>query len=119
MPERFRERQLYEHNSSVTLMRTTPEECAKLGTILAEKAVAATGPTTIFLPLRGVSAIDVEGGPFADQDADRRLFDAIRIGLQDTSVSLVELDTDINDAAFARALVTTLHDAIITNATRS
>lgn len=114
VPERFRHRNLYEHNSSVTLMRTTPDECAELGAEVAAKATAATGPTTVFLPLGGVSAIAVEGGPFYDADADRRLFDAIRSGLADSSVSLVEVETDVNDPAFADTVVDSLHAAITT-----
>ncbi len=112
VPERFRGRNLYEHNSSVTLMRTTADECAELGATLARKVAPATGPTSVFLPLRGVSAIDVEGGPFFDPEADARLFDAIRTGLAGSSVELVELDTDVNDPVFADAMVDALHAAV-------
>jgi uncharacterized protein (UPF0261 family) len=112
VPERFRHRNLYEHNSSVTLMRTTPEENAELGATLARQVAASTGPTIVFLPLRGVSAIDVEGGPFHDPEADARLFDAIRAGLEGTAVPIVELDTDVNDPTFADAMVDALHAAI-------
>jgi uncharacterized protein (UPF0261 family) len=112
VPPRFRGRTLYEHNSSVTLMRTTPDECAQLGAEVARKAAAATGPTTVFLPVRGVSAIAVEGGPFFDAAADERLFGAIREGLAGSSIPLVELELDVNDPAFADAMVDTLHAAI-------
>ena len=33
---------------------------AELGRRIATKLAAATGPTELFIPLRGVSAIDVE-----------------------------------------------------------
>ena len=112
VPSQFSDRVLYEHNSSVTLMRTTPEENAELGTRLAHRVVAATGPTSVFLPLRGVSAIDTPGGPFHDPDADARLFDAVRAGVAGTGVQLVEIDMDINDPAFADAMVDALHAAI-------
>jgi uncharacterized protein (UPF0261 family) len=98
---------MYEHNPSVTLMRTTPEESAALGRLIAEKLSAATGPTTLFIPLRGVSMIAVEGQPFYDPDADAALFGAIRDNLPD-SVGLVEMDCDINDPLFARAMADTL-----------
>ena len=84
-------------------MRTTPEECAELGRILAEKLNAATGPTTLLLPLRGVSAMDKEGAPFHHAEADAALFDALRRFVR-PPVELVELDLHINDAAFADAL---------------
>jgi uncharacterized protein (UPF0261 family) len=85
-------------------MRTTPQENRELGRILAEKANAAKGPVTIVLPLRGVSAIDAEGKPFFDPDADRMLFAAIRAGVRD-NVKLVEVDAHINDPVFAGVLV--------------
>lgn len=112
VPERFRGRTLYEHNSSVTLMRTTPDEMAELGAILARRVAASTGPASVFFPLRGVSAIDVTGGPFHDPQADARLLDAIRAGLDGTGVPLVEIDTEINDPAFADAMVDALHAAV-------
>jgi len=104
VPDRFGGRRFYPHNPNVTLMRTTPQENRELGRILAEKANAAKGPVTIVLPLRGVSAIDAEGKPFFDPDADRMLFAAIRAGVRD-NVKLVEVDAHINDPVFAGVLV--------------
>ena len=115
VPEQFKDRNIYVHNSSVTLMRTTPEECEELGEEIARKLSAATGPTSLFLPLRGVSAIAVEDGPFYDPAADASLFEAIRAGVAGSAVELVELDTDVNDPAFAKAMVDTLHAAIQTS----
>jgi uncharacterized protein (UPF0261 family) len=112
VPERLRDRQLYEHNSSVTLMRTTEDECAALGAELARKVAKSTGPATVFLPLHGVSAIAGEGGAFFDDAADARLFEAVRAGLAGTSVRLVEMETDVNDPAFAAAMVEALHASI-------
>jgi len=103
VPEAFEGRQFHVHNPQVTLMRTTPEECAELGRILAEKLNAATGPTALYLPLEGVSMIDVKGEPFHDPEADRALFDAIREAVGE-GVELVEMETDVNDEAFARAM---------------
>jgi uncharacterized protein (UPF0261 family) len=93
------------HNPSVTLMRTTPEECAELGRRIARKLSAATGPTALFLPLRGVSMIDAEGQPFHDPEADEALFDALREGLEGSSVELIELEANVNDEQFADAMV--------------
>jgi uncharacterized protein (UPF0261 family) len=109
VPPEFADRTLYVHNPSVTLVRTTPEECAELGRRVAAKLSAATGPVALYLPLRGVSAIDVEGGPFADPAADEALFAAVRAGLA-PHVELHELDTDINDPEFARAMAARLDD---------
>jgi uncharacterized protein (UPF0261 family) len=111
VPERFRDRNLYVHNPTVTLMRTTPEECAELGRRIARKLNAAAGPVTLFVPLRGVSAIATEGQPFHDPAADEALLAALREGL-DTSVDVRELDTDINDPVFAEAMAERLHELV-------
>jgi uncharacterized protein (UPF0261 family) len=104
VPGQFRTRRLYEHNPTVTLMRTTVEENAQLGRIIAQKASAAKGPVTIVLPLRGVSAIDAPGQPFHDPEADRALFEAIQNEVR-SNVKLVMLDMHVNEPAFAERLV--------------
>ena len=109
VPLEFRSRNLYKHNPTVTLMRTTPAECAELGRRIARKLNAASGPVTLFIPLEGVSLIDTEGQVFWDREADRALFDALRETL-DPDVDVRELDTDVNDPAFARAMADTLHE---------
>jgi uncharacterized protein (UPF0261 family) len=103
VPEQFEGRQFHIHNPQVTLMRTTPEENADLGEIIAEKLNAATGPTALALPLGGVSIIDVAGEDFYDPEADAALFDALR-GNLDSDVELIELETDVNDDEFATAI---------------
>ena len=109
VPPQFADRRLYVHNDSVTLMRTTPEECAQLGREVARKLSAARGPTALFLPLRGVSMIDVEGAPFHDPEADEALFEAVRANLDDR-VELHELDADVNDPMFSAAMVDRLDE---------
>lgn len=104
VPAQYEGRNIYVHNPQVTLMRTTPEECAQLGEIIAKKLNQTTGPTALFVPLKGVSAIDVEGMPFYDPVADTALFEAIRKHLDRSKVELVELDMAINDPAFADAM---------------
>jgi uncharacterized protein (UPF0261 family) len=111
VPPRFRDRNLYVHNANITLMRTTPEECAELGRIIAGKLNQATGPTKLFLPLRGVSAIDAEGKPFHDPEADAALFDSLRANVR-PPVEIVELDLHINDPEFADALADALLELI-------
>ena len=100
VPPQFRDRLFYQHNASVTLMRTTVEENARLGCEIAQKASATTGPVAIVLPLRGVSAIDKEGQSFWWPAADKALFDGIRSNLR-PGVELVELDAHVNDPIFA------------------
>ncbi|MBU1226094.1 MAG: Tm-1-like ATP-binding domain-containing protein [Actinobacteria bacterium] len=103
LPPGWAGRNLYIHNPFVTLVRSNAEECDRLGRVMAEKLSAATGPLTVFIPLRGTSSYGVEGGVFHDPEADRALFDSLRRHL-DPSVELVEMDTDINDPVFAEAM---------------
>lgn len=103
VPAQFKDRNLYKHNPTVTLMRTTADELKSIGHEIATRLADATGKTTLMLPLKGVSMIDVEGQPFYDAEADKVLFDTLRTELADSNVEIVELDTDINDKEFAVA----------------
>jgi uncharacterized protein (UPF0261 family) len=107
VPEQFKDRRFHQHNPTVTLMRTTPEENDRLGQEIAQKASAARGPTAVLVPLRGVSAIDREGQPFWWPEADAALFQSLRNWMS-PAVRLIELDLHINDPAFAEAAARTL-----------
>jgi uncharacterized protein (UPF0261 family) len=110
VPEQFRARNLYRHNPTITLMRTTPEESFELGRRIARKLNAATGPTALFMPLRGLSAIAVEGQVFHDPAADEALFDALRERLDSSRVEIHELELDVNDERFALAMANRLDE---------
>jgi len=96
VPSQFRERNLYVHNATVTLMRTTPEECAQIGRITATKLNSARGPVTVLIPRQGVSAIDRPGEPFYSPEALIAYCRALKETLSPT-VKVVELDAHIND----------------------
>ena len=81
VPAHFKERNLYRHNSNVTLMRTTPEENARIGRFIAEKLNRMEGPVRFLIPEGGVSGLDAPGKPFWDPAADKALFDAIAAGV--------------------------------------
>jgi len=100
VPAKFKGRTFYHHNPQVTLMRTTPAECAELGAILARKANAYRAPAAILLPRKAISVISAVGQPFHDAKADEALFGAIQ---RDAKVPVVEYDLEINDPAFATA----------------
>ncbi|EGN95621.1 hypothetical protein SERLA73DRAFT_186726 [Serpula lacrymans var. lacrymans S7.3] len=111
VPEEFSGRCFNHHNASITLMRTTRDECAKLGEIIADKlSVASPEKTRVVLPLRGFSGIDVEGGPFRDEEADIALLDALRSGR--IGCPVMEVDANINDPSFALAAVTALEEML-------
>ncbi len=102
VPSKFADRTFYAHNPQVTLMRTSPEECAELGRILAEKINLSIAPVTVLLPLKAISVISAPGQKFHDPIADRILFTALKAFLRN-DIEVVELDCAINAPEFARA----------------
>ncbi|CAN7668545.1 MULTISPECIES: Tm-1-like ATP-binding domain-containing protein [unclassified Variovorax] len=111
VPERFKARKLYRHNPTVTLMRTTADECRAIGEFIAAKLNAMRGPVRFLIPEGGVSAIDRPGQPFHDPEADRALFAAIEQSFRSgIDRKLQRLPLHINDEAFADALVSAWHE---------
>lgn len=106
VPAKFQDRNLYRHNPSVTLMRTTPEECRQIGRCIAAKLNESAGPVSLLLPLRGVSMIDREGQPFHDPEADEALFQTLREEVDPGVAQIREVDAHVNDPAFAQAVAT-------------
>ena len=101
VPSELQGRTFYQHNPVVTLMRTSVEECRKLGEEIGRKAESATGPTKILFPSLGISAIDAEGQAFEDVEARSALLEGLRATSDEGC--LVELDAHINDEVFAEA----------------
>ena len=112
VPEKFIGRLFFEHNPTVTLMRTTAEEMAELGARIGRKAVTAEGPTQVFWPDRGVSALDADGQPFHDQAADEACRAALERELTAAGRTLQRVDAHINDPAFATTMAERLHQMI-------
>jgi uncharacterized protein (UPF0261 family) len=105
VPERYRDRILYEHNPQVTLMRTTPGENERIGAFIAAKLNACAGPVRFLIPEGGVSMIDAPGQPFHDPEADRALFTALEREFRPApDRRLIRLPQHINDPEFADAL---------------
>lgn len=111
VPEKFKQRLLYKHNATVTLMRTTPDECAQLGRLIAGKLNAAVGPLAVFIPKKGISMIATAGQPFYDPAADQALAEALKSNLR-ADIPVYEFDTDINDPLFAKAMAVKLDTMI-------
>jgi uncharacterized protein (UPF0261 family) len=104
VPERYKERKLFEHNPTVTLMRTTKEECKMIGGFMVEKIkgfARRRENVEVWIPRGGVSMIATPGQAFADDEADSVLAETIKDGLRGTGVRVVEDSRDINDVGFA------------------
>ena len=110
VPKKFERRNLYKHNPTVTLMRTNVEENEAIGKKLVEKLNMAKDKTTLMLPLKGISGIDVEGQPFYGVEEDKMLFDTLRNGVNKNSVEVIEMNCAINDVEFAEAAAQKLID---------
>jgi uncharacterized protein (UPF0261 family) len=100
VPGKFKHRLFYHHNPQVTLMRTSAEENAELGRILAGKISPYTAPVTVLLPLGGISVVSAPGGPFHDAAADAALFGALKSGLR-AGIPVQDYPGNINDPGFA------------------
>ena len=111
VPEKFSDRLFYQHNPTVTLMRTTAEETAELGRIMARKLSEAQGPTTVIIPTQGVSAIDKTGQPFDSPEARTAWIENLKAHVGD-NVTVIEMDAHINDDVFATKLAETLLENI-------
>ena len=107
VPEKYKDRNLYQWNPDVTLLRTNPEENSIVGKMLAAAANKATAAVTVLLPLKGVSMLDSEGERFWDPQADKSCFDAIRDNLR-PDIPVVEVDHNINDPEFSSKAAETL-----------
>jgi uncharacterized protein (UPF0261 family) len=112
VPAQFSGRLFFEHNPTVTLMRTTAPEMAELGTRIGRKAAAAHGPTEVFWPDGGVSALDADGQPFSDPAADEACRAALDRELAASGLTLHRIDAHINDPVFATAMADRLHEMI-------
>jgi uncharacterized protein (UPF0261 family) len=111
VPAKFAGRTFYHHNPQITLMRTSAEECAQLGRILAEKVNLSTGPVSVLIPARAISLLSAPGQPFHDPVADQALFDAIRRSLR-ADIACEVVDLEINDPAFAQLCVARLQASL-------
>lgn len=106
VPERYRGRTLQIHNPSVTLMRTSVEENARVGRWIGERLNFMEGPVCFFLPEGGVSALDSQGRPFFDPSADEELFRALEATVRQTGARrLVRVPAHINDPRFSAEIV--------------
>jgi uncharacterized protein (UPF0261 family) len=101
VPPKFQGRRFYQHNPNITLMRTTPEECRRLGEIVAEKLNLSCGPVSVLIPLRGWSMIDSPGGSFWWPEADQAFVEALKATLR-PGIPVLEIDANVNDPEFAR-----------------
>ncbi|MBU5465791.1 Tm-1-like ATP-binding domain-containing protein [Virgibacillus sp. MSJ-26] len=115
VPEKFAGRKFYKHNPTVTLMRTTKEENKQIGEVIAQKLNMTKGQTTLMLPLKGLSGLDVEEQAFYGPEEDQALFNTLKKHIDSERVTVEEMDTDVNNPKFAEAAAERLIQMIESN----
>ncbi|WP_447874801.1 Tm-1-like ATP-binding domain-containing protein [Serratia fonticola] len=106
IPDKYRDRQFFEHNSNVTLMRTTSEESAELGIWIARKLNSCNGPLRFIIPMGGFSALDHPGQPFYSPECTEAFTNAFEnTFVQTEDRQLIKSPYHINDSAFAELVV--------------
>ena len=110
-------RVFHEHNSSVTVMRTSVEECRMLGREIAEKILttSVTQGIHVVLPRGGFSGIDKPGGVFWDPEADESLiseFLQVLSSRTDSARKVIThtMENNINDKMVGVKMVALLHE---------
>ncbi len=104
VPPEYSERRIHVHGPDTVLVRTTREEVATAGRVLAKRANSAKGPVAIVIPLGGFSSVDAEGQHFYDPQADSAFARVIKDSVKN-KVDIIEVNAHINDAKFARKVV--------------
>jgi uncharacterized protein (UPF0261 family) len=112
VPEKYANRTLVEHNPIVTLVRSSGDDCRRIGEFICGKLKKSAAPalTQVWIPQGGVSMLAVPGGPFHDGNADAALFDTIKSNLRDTGIKVVEEPGHVNDGQFAVHIAQALVD---------
>lgn len=107
VPAKFKGRTFYQHNATTTLMRTTKEENAELGKLIAKKSNQSLGPTVVIFPKGGVSMLDATGQAFEDIHAREALYNSIQSNLNE-NISFIEMDGNINDTVVSKKIADTI-----------
>lgn len=111
-------RVFHRHNSGVTLMRTTKEECVRIAKVIATNLLEGKAGwecgcrTRVILPLGGMSLLDAPQQPFWNPAADKALFSTLVEELRGSEIAVVRDERAINDPGFAVAAADMLCELI-------
>lgn len=108
VPERFRHRNLYQHNPQITLMRTSVDENREIGCWIGERLNLMVAPVRFYLPEGGLSELDAPDQPFWNPEADAALFLALEETVRQSSTrQLIRVPYNINDPEFSDLIIET------------
>ena len=115
MPNHLSGRTTYRHTPMTTLVRTNPDETAKIAYQTAVRLNQSIGPVAVFWPAQGVSDYDRPGKPFHDPMANVSWRDTMKQTLR-ADIPVLETDFHINDPEFgvlcADWMITQLNEPI-------
>jgi uncharacterized protein (UPF0261 family) len=92
--------------------RTSPQEMEETARAVADRLNRYRNKARVkaVIPLRGFSSLSVEGGSLRDAVADAAFTSSLKRHL-DPQIEIIEVDTDINDPMFAKAVAEVLSRA--------
>lgn len=114
LPAQFKGRLIHQHNPTVTLVRTSPEECRQIARFIAQKlrACSRLDLVRVILPTGGISMLDVPGMSFHDPEADSVLFSTLEKDLEGSGIPVLRDDRDVNNPEFAVSVAKSLVELI-------
>lgn len=114
LPARFKERLIHQHNPTVTLVRTSADECRQIARFMAHKLRACSRPdlVRVVLPTGGISMLDLPGLSFHDPEADSVLFSTLEKDLEGTGIPILRDERNANDSGFAVSVARSLVELI-------
>jgi uncharacterized protein (UPF0261 family) len=111
LPARYKGRKIMLHTPTITLVRTSAAEMATAGRLIAGRLAASRGPAAAILPLQAFGWFAREGQPLYDPESDRAFIDAFKARVP-ARVTVVEMDTHLNDPAVGEMAVRLMHDML-------
>ncbi|MDX7991696.1 Tm-1-like ATP-binding domain-containing protein [Xenorhabdus littoralis] len=106
IPDRYSSRQFVEHNSQVTLMRTTPEENYQLGIWIGNKLNKCNGPVRFIIPEGGFSSLDCPEQSFYLPEATQAFCDGLEKTIKQTEWrKVIKTPFHINSPQFCSLLI--------------
>jgi len=100
----FHERRKFDLDKLRTWIRLSPDELKEVAGVFAEKLNQAKGPVVVLIPQKGWSAADLPGNDTHDPAEDQLFTLVLRERLK-AAVQIVEIDANMEDPEFAKAVV--------------
>lgn len=112
LPERFDGYEVHAHNRLLSSILLRAEDRREVALAICERLAKAKGPVTFILPLQGCNEWDRAGAPLHDADGMAAFVDELRKNCPE-NVTLLELDSHINDGQFAECALAVFDNWLI------